>query len=73
MSLDTKQKRGSAISIGLPYRQWLSDPDGTLDSADRVALLKLCSAIAPAAPVTPNPVFLAASIRGPQNSGVVRG
>lgn len=50
MALDSKQKRGSAISISLPQRQWLAEPDGTLANTDRVSLAKLCSAIVPASP-----------------------
>jgi len=50
MALDTKQKRGSAICLSLPHRQWLAEPDGTLSSTDRMSLLKYCSAVAPAAP-----------------------
>ena len=50
MALDSKQKRGSAISLTIPYRSWLAEPDGTLADTDRMSLLKMCSAIAPEAP-----------------------
>ncbi len=50
MALDTKSKRGSAISVGMPFRQWLAEPDGTLDAGDRASLAKLCSARAAASP-----------------------
>ena len=50
MALDTKQKRGSAISMSIPNRQWLAEPDGTLVATDRVSLVKLASAVAPAPP-----------------------
>lgn len=43
MSLDTKRKRGSSISIGIPWRQWLAEPDGSFDVGDRFSLVKLCS------------------------------
>jgi len=52
MALDSKQKRGSAISLTMPHRSWLAEPDGTLADTDRMSLLKLCSAIAPDAPVS---------------------
>jgi hypothetical protein len=48
--LDSKQKRGSALDVGQPQRQWLAEPDGALADTDRASLLKLCSAVAPAAP-----------------------
>lgn len=51
MALDSKQKRGSAISLSLPHRQWLQEPDGTIAASDRLSLVKLCSAIAAAAVV----------------------
>lgn len=40
MAIDSKQKRGSAIGVGLPFRQWLSEPSGALDVDDRLSLLK---------------------------------
>lgn len=46
MALDSKQKRGSAIGILSPSRQWLTEPTGTIDTTPRQSLLKLCSAIA---------------------------
>lgn len=46
MSLDTKQKRGSAVHMGLPFRRWLAEPDGTVAVGDRASLLKLCSSVA---------------------------
>ena len=50
VALDSKQKRGSAIGLSLPFRQWLAEPDGTLSATDRVSLVKLCSAVSPASP-----------------------
>jgi hypothetical protein len=50
MSLDSKQKRGSAMLVSMPFRSWLAEPDGVLASTDRLSLLKLCSAVTPAAP-----------------------
>ena len=35
MAVDTRNKRASAISIGLPWRGLLPEPDGTIDQADR--------------------------------------
>lgn len=52
MALDSENKRGSAMLLTLPYRPWLAEPDGTLDSADRVSLLKLCSAVTPTSSAT---------------------
>ncbi len=73
MSLGTKHKRGAAVMISLPFRQWKAEPDGTLASTDRVALLYYSAAIAPAGAVAPNPVFVAAAIRSPHAIGTVRG
>lgn len=44
MSLDTKQKRGSAVSIALPWRAWVSDPSGISDFPDRLSFLHYASA-----------------------------
>lgn len=46
MALDSKQKRGSAIDVGQPNRQWLLEPDGTISGADKQSLAKLCSGVA---------------------------
>ena len=62
MSLDSKQKRGSAISLGLPFRIWQAEPDGTLDATDRASLLKLCSAVTPEAPAPPGATVVANSM-----------
>jgi len=48
--LDTKQKRGSVVSMGQPGRPWLAEPDGTLASTDRMSLMTYAAAVAPAAP-----------------------
>lgn len=63
MALDSKQKRGSAINCGIPFRRWLAEPDGTLADTDRVSLMKWCSAIAPeaAAAAIVGPYYVAAS------------
>ena len=45
MSLSTKQRRGSAMLIGLPYRPWISEPDGNVDFGSRLSMLRYCSAI----------------------------
>lgn len=68
--LDTKHKRGSSISMGAPFRSWLSEPAGTLTVAARVSLLKLGTAAAPA-PVVVIVVYRAASIRGPAYDGTL--
>lgn len=47
MSLDSKQKRGAAVNLGIPGRQWLAEPDGTFLSADRISLLAYGSAEQP--------------------------
>jgi hypothetical protein len=44
MSLDTKQKRGSAISMSLPWRAWVSDPSGISEFADRLSFVHFASA-----------------------------
>lgn len=45
MALDSRRKRGSAIGIGIPWRSWVTIPDGTITAADRQMFLKLCSAV----------------------------
>lgn len=49
MSLDSKQKRGSAIEMTMPFRIWCSEPNGSLGSEQRASILKLCSAVFEAA------------------------
>lgn len=49
MALDTKQKQGSAMLIGMPFRPWLTEPQATPDAGDRLSLLRLCSDPTPAA------------------------
>ena len=44
MPLDSKQKRGSIISLGHLSRQWLAEPSGALPVASRISLLRLSSA-----------------------------
>lgn len=43
MSLDTKQKQGSAIGMGLPFRQWLAEPTATIGEGERLSLIKFCA------------------------------
>lgn len=43
MSLDTKQKRGSAIAIGSPYRTWISEPQGASSFGSRLSFLRFFS------------------------------
>jgi hypothetical protein len=43
MALDTKQKQGSAIDVGLPWRQWTTEPTASIAESDRLSLAKLCS------------------------------
>jgi hypothetical protein len=50
VSLDTKQKRGSVAGLTMPHRPWLSEPDGALNSTDRMSLLRMGAAVAPAPP-----------------------
>ena len=48
MALDSKQKRGSVIGLGLSFRTWLVEPSGAIDQAtERVSLLRLASTIEP--------------------------
>jgi hypothetical protein len=46
MALDSKNKRGSAMLLTIPFRQWLAEPDGTLAVEDRMSLLKLAATFA---------------------------
>ncbi len=41
--LDTNQKRGSAINLGMPGRQWLAEPSDTPDPGSLQSLLTFCS------------------------------
>jgi len=50
MALDSANKRGSAIDLTLPYRQWLAEPDGVIALADRISLLKLAATFTVVAP-----------------------
>lgn len=50
MSLDTYQKRGSAMMLSLPFRPWIFVPDGTIDETDRQAAEFYSTAIAFAEP-----------------------
>jgi hypothetical protein len=43
MTLDSKQKKGSAIGLLLPFRQWLAEPVATIGDGEKLSLLKLCS------------------------------
>lgn len=46
MALDTEQKRGSSIGIGLPFRRWILKPtDGVNSESERLSLLKMCSSV----------------------------
>lgn len=47
MALDSKQKRGSAMLLGQPWRGWLAEPTGTVTSASRISLRWWCSAVPP--------------------------
>jgi hypothetical protein len=50
VALDSKTKRGSAPTLGLPFRPWIGEPDGTIDATDRAGVAKLSASIAPASP-----------------------
>ena len=39
MSLDTKQKRGSAINLGVPFRPWISEPQASSSFGSRLSFL----------------------------------
>lgn len=51
-ALDSKQKRGSVISLSVPGRVWLSEPDGSDLAADteRMCVMTFAAAVSPAAP-----------------------
>jgi len=44
-NLDTREKRASAINVGLPWRGLLPLPDGTIGQADRQQLATLYAGI----------------------------
>jgi hypothetical protein len=46
MSIDTRNKRASAILISLPWRGMQPNPDGTIGDADRAQSAYLYSGIA---------------------------
>jgi len=54
LAVDTRDKRASAIHIGLPWRGLLPLPDGTVDQGDRVqaGLFYRALIAEPAAPIT---------------------
>lgn len=39
MSLDNKQKRGSAINLGSPFRPWISEPQASSSFGSRLSFL----------------------------------
>jgi hypothetical protein len=39
MAVDTKQKRGSLIGYGMPWRRWKSEPAGEFGVGGRLSLL----------------------------------
>ena len=55
MSLDSKQKRGAVLELGMPWRAWLADPDSSFDAGDRLSLLKLSSVPLPSSSVSADP------------------
>lgn len=48
MALNTKQRRGSAIGVSLPFRQWLAEPSGSLPLASRLSLLRYVASVSAA-------------------------
>lgn len=63
MALDTKQKRGSAMSIGMPGRPWASVPAGSLAQLSRQSIVLLCSTPLFAVPQTdPIPITVTLTI-----------
>lgn len=45
MSVDTRDKRASAVHVSLPWRTALPLPDGTVDAADRPIVVHMYSGI----------------------------
>lgn len=43
MALDSTQAQGSAIDLGLPWRQWQAAPVASIGPSERQSLLKLCA------------------------------
>lgn len=39
MSLNTYQKRGSVINLGVPGRPWISSPSGSITLSSRLSIL----------------------------------
>lgn len=50
MALDTRDKRDSAIHIGLPWRARFPVPDGSINAGDRLHFARLYRGIAAATP-----------------------
>ncbi len=44
-ALDSKNKRGSVISMTIPGRPWLCEPDGGFGRGDRLALALLAATV----------------------------
>jgi len=53
MAIDTRNKRASAIGIGLPFRAAYPAPDSTIDASDRLHVAFLYSGIAAGAGAEP--------------------
>jgi hypothetical protein len=43
VALDSTQAQGSAIDLGLPWRQWQAAPVASIGPSERQSLLKLCA------------------------------
>jgi hypothetical protein len=50
MAIDTRNKRHSAINVGLPYRGVLPNPDAAITAPDRLTVAFLYNGIAADAP-----------------------
>lgn len=62
MALDTREKRSSAISVGLPWRGRLHAPDGAVNQADRQQAGLMYAGILAAGVVIPVPAGLQIAI-----------
>lgn len=55
MPIDTRNKRASAVHVGVPHRGLLPLPDGTVAAADWVQTARFYAGIQPAEPAIENP------------------
>lgn len=57
MAIDTKDKRGSAFNVSLPYRPQLPSPSGGVEVGNRAAMCYLYDGVAATSVIQPNPWY----------------